>query len=77
VAKLTKGRRKKLRKNQFASPKGGGPNPGKNQYPVHDRAHAIAAKGRAKAQLKKGKLSPSTYARIRAKANKVLKRKKR
>jgi hypothetical protein len=41
-----------------------------------DRKHAHNAKGRAKQQLKRGKLSRSAYEKIVAKANKVLKRTK-
>jgi hypothetical protein len=37
-----------------------------------DREHAINAKGRAKQQLKKGKLSRSAYEKIVAKANRIL-----
>ena len=41
-----------------------------------DREHAINAKGRAKQQLKKGKLSRSAYEKIVAKANAILDDKK-
>jgi hypothetical protein len=69
VAKLKTARRKKLPKSAFALP-------GKRAYPVHDRAHAANAKARAKQQLKKGRISKSTYSRIVAKANKKLRGKK-
>jgi hypothetical protein len=58
--------RQKLKKSQFGLP-------GKRKYPVPDKEHAANAKGRAKQQLKKGKLSRSAYEKIVAKANKVLK----
>jgi hypothetical protein len=77
MAALTARRRKKLRSTQFASPKGSGPNKKKNQYPVDTKKRAISAKGRATQQYKKGKISKSTRDRIRAKANRALRRKKR
>lgn len=46
--------------------------PGSRKYPMPDREHAADAKGRATQQVKKGKLSPSSAAKIRAKANRVL-----
>jgi len=55
----------KLRRSQFGLP-------GKRKYPMPDREHAINAKGRAKQQLKKGKLSRSAYDKIVAKANTIL-----
>jgi hypothetical protein len=70
MATLRAGKRRKLKKHQFAQP-------GKRKYPVHDRAHAAAAKARATQQHRKGKISKATKDRIHAKANKVLKRKKR
>ncbi len=42
-----------------------------------DARHAANAKGRAKQQLKKGKLSRSAYEKIVAKANRVLGRTKK
>ena len=42
-----------------------------------DAKHAANAKGRAKQQLKKGKLSRSAYEKIVAKANRVLSRTKK
>lgn len=59
-------KRSKLRKSQFGLP-------GKRKYPIPDKAHAANAKGRAKQQLKKGKLSRSAYKKIVARANRVLK----
>jgi len=57
--------RKKLKKSQFGLP-------GKRKYPMPDRKHATNAKGRAKQQRKRGKLSRAAYDKIVAKANRVL-----
>jgi hypothetical protein len=46
-------------------------------YPMPDRKHAANAKGRAKQQLKRHRLSRSKYERIVAKADRILKRTKR
>ena len=62
--------REKLKKPQFGFP-------GKRKYPMPDAEHAANAKGRAKQQLKKGKLSRSAYEEIVAKANRVLGRTKK
>ena len=59
-------KRSKLSKSQFGLP-------GKRKYPIPDKEHAANAKGRAKQQLKKGKLSRSAYKKIVARANRVLK----
>lgn len=40
-----------------------------------DKAHAANAKARATQMQRKGKISASTAAKVRAKANKVLRRK--
>lgn len=77
MAALTARRRRKLRKSQFASPKGSGTDRSKHQYPVHDRAHAINAKARATQAMKKGRMSRAQRNKIVAKANKTLKRKRR
>lgn len=69
MAKLKAKKRKKLNKSQFAGPG--------RSYPVHDKAHARNAKARATQQYKKGRLSKSQKNRIHAKANRVLKRKKK
>lgn len=69
MAKLTAKRRKKLKKSQFAGPG--------RSYPVHDKSHARNAKARATQQYRKGRISKSQKNRIHAKANRVLKRKKR
>ena len=59
-------KRNKLKKSQFGLP-------GKRKYPMPDKEHAVNAKGRAKQQLKKGRLSRAAYEKIVAKANRVLK----
>ena len=64
MAKLSSGQRKAMPKSEFAGPD--------KSYPVNDRAHAANAKARATQQVKAGNLSPSTAAKIRAKANRVL-----
>ena len=46
--------------------------PGQRKYPMPDRAHQINAKARATQMEKKGKLSPSSAAKIKAKANRLL-----
>ena len=46
--------------------------PGSRKYPMPDRSHAANAKARATQQVKAGNLSPSSAAKIRAKANRVL-----
>lgn len=61
--------RNKLPKGDFAMP-------GERKYPINDKAHAINAKARATQMEKKGKLSPSSAVKIKAKANKVLGKKK-
>lgn len=70
MAKLKAAKRKKLRKSSFAQP-------GKRKYPMPDRSHAANAKARATQQYKKGRISKSTRDKIHAKANRVLKRKKK
>lgn len=65
MAKLTARGRKRLKKSSFGIPS-------RRAYPMHDRAHAINAKARARQQLNKGRLSKSTYNRIVSKANKKL-----
>ena len=46
--------------------------PGKRKYPMPDRSHAQNAKARATQMVKRGKLSPASAAKIRAKANRLL-----
>ena len=47
------------------------------KYPIQDKAHAVNAKARAKQQLNSGNLSRSEYSRIVAKANIIIKSKKK
>jgi hypothetical protein len=68
MAKLTSKARKKLPAKEFAGPD--------RSYPVNDRAHAANAKARASQMEKAGKLSESSKAKIDARANKVLGKKK-
>lgn len=68
MAKLNAAKRKKLPASAFAGPD--------KSYPVNDKAHAANAKARATQMEEAGKLSPSAKAKIDAKANKVLKKKK-
>jgi hypothetical protein len=65
MSKLSTKERNALPKSDFAGPG--------RSYPVPDRSHAANAKARATQQAKKGKLSPAQAARIRAKANAILK----
>lgn len=46
--------------------------PGERKYPMPDKAHAANAKARATQMVNKGKLSPSSKAKIDAKANRIL-----
>lgn len=46
--------------------------PGEKKYPMPDKAHAANAKARATQMVKRGKLSSSQAAKIRAKANSIL-----
>ena len=69
MSKLTTKARKALPKSEFGLP-------GKRAYPMPDKAHAANAKARATQQVKAGNLSPSSKAKIDAKANKVLAKKK-
>lgn len=70
MAKLTGGARKKLPSSTFGQP-------GKRKYPMPDKAHAANAKARATQMVKKGKLSAGAAAKIKAKANKKLGKKKK
>lgn len=65
MAKLTSGERKSLPKSTFGLP-------GSKSYPMPDRSHAANAKARASQMEKAGKLSPSSKAKIDAKANRIL-----
>ena len=46
--------------------------PGSRKYPMPDKSHAANAKARATQMVNAGKLSPSSKAKIDAKANKIL-----
>lgn len=69
MAKLTTAARKALPKAEFGIP-------GKRAYPMPDKSHAANAKARATQAVKAGRMSESTKAKIDAKANKVLAKKK-
>lgn len=65
MAKLTSRARSAIPKSEFGLP-------GSRKYPMPDRSHAVNAKARATQQVKKGRLSSSEAAKIRAKANRIL-----
>jgi hypothetical protein len=69
MAKLTTKARKAIPKSEFGLP-------GERAYPVENKAHARNAKARASEMEHKGKLSPASKAKIDAKADKVLGKKK-
>jgi len=66
--KVTTSARKAMPKSEFGMP-------GSRSYPMPDKAHAVNAKARATQQVKAGNLSPSSKAKIDAKANKIIKKK--
>lgn len=65
MAKLKAETRNKLPKSEFGEP-------GSRKFPMPNKSHAANAKARATQMVAKGKLSPSTASKIKAKANKVL-----
>ena len=65
MAKLSTAARKHIPKSEFGLP-------GSHKYPMPDREHAANAKARATQMVKRGKLSESSAAKIRAKANRIL-----
>ncbi len=65
MGKLTSKQRKALPKSDYGLP-------GQKKYPMPDKAHAANAKARATQMVKKGKLSSSSEAKIKSKANRVL-----
>jgi hypothetical protein len=65
MAKLTTATRKKIPASKFGLP-------GQKKYPMPDKSHAANAKARATQMVEKGKLSPSSAAKIKAKANRIL-----
>jgi hypothetical protein len=76
VAKLTAAARKRIPKSKFGLPGAKGAKGGKGKYPMPDAAHAANAKARATQQVNKGNLSPAQAAKVKAKANKVLGKRK-
>lgn len=71
MAKLTAAQRDKLPAKDFAIP------PTKNRkgkYPINDKAHQKNAKSRATQMENKGYISESTANMIKAKANKLLRK---
>ncbi len=69
VAKLTAKKRNALPDSEFALPK-------ERKYPINNKSHAANAKARASQMKNEGKLSASSKAKIDAKANKILGKKK-
>ena len=69
MSKLTTAARKAMPKSEFGQP-------GKKAYPMPDKSHAANAKARASQAVNAGRMSESTKAKIDAKANKVLAKKK-
>lgn len=65
MAKLNAAKRNKIPDSEFGLPKS-------RKYPMPDKNHAVNAKARATQMVAKGKLSPASAAKIKAKANKVL-----
>lgn len=65
MAELTATARKHVPSSKFGMP-------ASRKYPMPDRSHAANAKARATQMVKKGKLSASAAAKIRAKANRIL-----
>jgi hypothetical protein len=63
--KLKAATRNKIPSNKFGLP-------GSRKYPMPDKNHAMVAKGRATQMVNKGKLSASSAAKIRSKANAIL-----
>ncbi|MGE6498638.1 hypothetical protein [Cupriavidus metallidurans] len=68
MAKLSTATRDKMPAKDFALPGG--------RYPVEDKKHAANAKSRASQQYNAGNLSAGQKAKVDAKANKVLGKKK-
>lgn len=69
MAKLTAKARNKLPNSAFAGPD--------RSYPVNDKSHAANAKARASQAVNAGRMSKAMESKIDAKANKVLKGKKK
>lgn len=69
MAKLSAKSRNSLPSSSFGEP-------GSRKYPMPDRSHAANAKARASQAVKAGRMSKSEEARIDAKANRKLGKKK-
>lgn len=69
MAKLNAARRKKMPKSEFGLP-------GSRGYPMPDASHARNAKARASQAVNAGRMSKSTEAKIDAKANRKLGKKR-
>lgn len=65
MGKLDASERKAIPSGEFGLP-------GSRKYPMPDKSHAENAKARATQMVKKGKLSASSAAKIRAKADRLL-----
>ena len=65
MAKLDTAERKEIPTREFGLP-------GSRKYPMPDGEHAANAKARATQQVKRGKLSAASAAKIRSKANRLL-----
>lgn len=63
--KLTAATRKAIPTSKFGLP-------GQRKFPMPDKSHAANAKARATQGVKRGTLSSSSAAKIRAKANRIL-----
>jgi hypothetical protein len=64
MAKLTEETRNALPNKDFAL--------SGRRFPIMDKSHASNAKARATQMVKRGKLSPASAAKIRAKADRLL-----
>lgn len=65
MSKLNAAARKQIPASEFGLPR-------QRKYPMPDASHAVDAKARATQMVKRGKLSASSAAKIRAKANRIL-----
>lgn len=65
MAKLNAASRKRIPTSEFGLP-------GSRKYPMPDKEHAHIAKSYATKEVRAGKLSSSSAAKIRAKANRIL-----
>jgi hypothetical protein len=63
--KLNTAARKRIPSSEFGLP-------GSRKYPMPDKSHAVNAKARVAQMVAKGKLSPASASKIRAKANRML-----